>query len=62
MGTASRLLERALINVDLVPFTPATDDAGRRCEFQGRGAIGRLITGSAKAVVSPTGFEPVLLP
>jgi site-specific DNA recombinase len=58
----TRQILRKLFNGNPVPFTPAIDQAGHRYEFKGTASIGRLVTGSAKALVSPTGFEPVLLP
>jgi hypothetical protein len=58
----TRQVLRKLFNGQPVPFTPAIDEAGRRYEFKGTAAIGLLVTGRAKALVSPTGFEPVLLP
>jgi site-specific DNA recombinase len=58
----TRQILRKLFNGDRLPFTPAIDEAGSHYEFKGTAAIGRLLTGRAKALVSPTGFEPVLLP
>jgi site-specific DNA recombinase len=58
----TRQILRKLFNESRLPFTPASDEAGSRYEFKGTAAIGRLLTGRAKALVSPTGFEPVLLP
>jgi site-specific DNA recombinase len=58
----TRQILRKLFSEERVPFTPASDESGRRYEFRGTAAIGKLITGSAKVLVSPTGFEPVLLP
>jgi site-specific DNA recombinase len=56
----TRQILRKLFNGDRLPFTPAKDGAGSRYEFKGTASIGRLVTGHAKALVSPTGFEPVL--
>ncbi len=61
VGPARQVL-RKLFNGEPIPFIPANDEAGRRYEFKGTAAIGKLVTGRAKALVSPTGFEPVLLP
>ncbi|HSL03647.1 MAG TPA: hypothetical protein VK901_08930 [Nitrospiraceae bacterium] len=58
----TRQILRKLFKGDRLPFTPATDGTGSRYEFHGVATIGRLVTGRAKALVSPTGFEPVLLP
>ena len=58
----TRQVLRKLFNGDRLPFIPMTNETGTRYEFKGTAAIGRLVTGRAKAVVSPTGFEPVLLP
>jgi hypothetical protein len=58
----TRQILRKLFNGDRLPFNPLHDAAGSRYEFKGTAIIGRLVTGRAKAVVSPTGFEPVLLP
>ena len=38
---------------------PMTNESGARYEFKETASIGRLLTGSAKAVVAPTGFEAV---
>ncbi len=58
----TRQILRKLFNGEPIPFTPANYEAGRRYEFKGTAAISKLVTGRAKALVSPTGFEPVLLP
>ena len=56
----TRQILRKLFNGDRLPFTPTIDERGPRYEVRGSASIGRLITGRAKALVSPTGFEPVL--
>ena len=61
VGPARQIL-RKVFDGERIPLSPATDDTGSRYEFQGVASIGRLVTGRAKEVVSPTGFEPVLLP
>lgn len=61
VGPTRQILQK-LFNGERVPFTPAGDEAGRRYEFKGTAALGRLVMGRAKVLVSPTGFEPVLLP
>ena len=58
----TRQILRKLFNGDRLPFIPKTFERGVQVEFTGTASIGRLVTGRAKAVVSPTGFEPVLLP
>ena len=60
VAIASQLL-RKLVTEKLV-FTP--DLAARTCAFVGRSTVGRVLHGlvPAKGLVSPTGFEPVLLP
>ena len=58
----TRQILRKLFNGDRLPFIPMTNDAGSQYEFRGTASIGRLLVGRAKALVSPTGFEPVLLP
>jgi site-specific DNA recombinase len=54
----ARQILAKLFNGERVPFSPA----GSGYEFKGTASIGRLLVGRAKALVSPTGFEPVLLP
>ena len=54
VGPARQIL-RKLFNGSPVSFTPAIDEAELRYEFKGTAAIGGLVTGHAKAVVSPTG-------
>jgi hypothetical protein len=56
VGPARQVL-RKLFNGVRLPFTPSGDAAGSRYEFKGTAAIGRLLTGRAKALVSPTGFS-----
>jgi site-specific DNA recombinase len=56
----TRQILRKLFNGDRIPFIPVRDETGTRYEFKGTAAIASLVTGRAKAVVSPTGFEPVL--
>ena len=51
-----------LFNGNRLPLYPLPDAGSSQYEFKGTAAIGRLVTGRAKALVSPTGFEPVLLP
>ena len=58
----TRQILRKLFNGARLPFSPVTNNTGSRYEFKGTASIGRLVTGRAKALVSPTGFEPVLLP
>ncbi len=58
----TRQILRKLFNGDRLPFVPMTNERGSRYEFNGTASIGRLLVGRAKALVSPTGFEPVLLP
>ena len=58
----TRQILRKLFNGDRLPFMPMTNESGSQYEFRGTASIGRLVTGRAKALVSPTGFEPVLLP
>ena len=57
----ARQLLRTLLSEKL-HFTP--DLAAGVCRFVGRSTVGRILQGlaAAKALVSPTGFEPVLLP
>jgi hypothetical protein len=58
----TRQILRKLFNGDRLPSIPMTNESGSQYEFKGTASIGRLLTGGAKALVSPTGFEPVLLP
>jgi len=58
----TRQILRKFFNRDRLPFIPMTNESGSQYEFRGTASIGRLVTGRAKALVSPTGFEPVLLP
>ena len=58
----TRQILRKLFHGDRLPFLPKTFERGGQVEFTGTASIGRLVTGRAKALVSPTGFEPVLLP
>lgn len=58
----TRQILRKLFNGDRLPFIPMTDESGSQYEFKGTASISRLLTGRAKELVSPTGFEPVLLP
>ena len=51
-----------LFNGSRIPLTPVEGEEGIYFEFKGMASIGRLLTGRTKEVVSPTGFEPVLLP
>jgi site-specific DNA recombinase len=58
----TRQILRKLLGPDRLPFIPMTNERGSQYEFKGTASIGRLVVGRAKALVSPTGFEPVLLP
>ena len=58
----TRQILRKFFNRDRLPFIPMTNESGSQYEFRGTASIGQLVTGRAKALVSPTGFEPVLLP
>ncbi|MDE3218774.1 MAG: recombinase family protein [Nitrospirota bacterium] len=58
----TRQILRKLLGPDRLPFIPMTNERGSQYEFKGTALIGRLVVGRAKALVSPTGFEPVLLP
>jgi len=51
----TRQILRKLFNGDRLPFIPMTNDAGSHYEFKGTASIGRLLTGRAKVLVSPTG-------
>jgi hypothetical protein len=53
----TRQILRKLLNGDRLPFNPLRGTAGSQYEFKGTATLGRLVTGRAKAVVSPTGFE-----
>ena len=59
MGPTRQIL-RKLFKGDRVAFTPMTDGSESRYEFEGTALLGGLLTGRTKALVSPTGFEPVL--
>ena len=61
MSPTRQILSK-LFNGNRIPLTPVEGPSGTYFEFNGMASIGRLVTGRAKAVVSPTGFEPVLLP
>jgi hypothetical protein len=54
----ARQILAKLLNGERVPFSPA----GSGYEFKGIASAGKLLIGHAKGLVSPTGFEPVLLP
>ena len=54
----ARQILTKLFNGERVPFSPA----GSGYEFKGMASVGKLLIGRAKVLVSPTGFEPVLLP
>ena len=58
----TRQILRKFFHGDRLPFLPKTFERGSQVKFTGAASIGRLVTGRAKALVSPTGFEPVLLP
>lgn len=51
----TRQILRKLFNGDRLPFIPMTNESGSQYEFKGTASIGRLLTGGAKALVSPTG-------
>jgi site-specific DNA recombinase len=57
---ARQLLRKLLVGRIRFTFDPIS----RTCEFVGNGALDQLVVGivPTQAVVSPTGFEPVLLP
>ena len=57
---ARQILKKLLIG--RIRFDPKTDGAQRFYEFSGKATIEKVIAGSVctKALVSPTGFEPVL--
>ena len=56
--TQSRQILAKLFNGERVPFLPTRSGY----EFKGIASAGKLLIGRAKGLVSPTGFEPVLLP
>ena len=56
----TRQILRKLFKGDRVAFIPMTDESESRYEFEGTASLGGLLTGRTKALVSPTGFEPVL--
>ena len=56
--TQARQILTKLFNGERVPFTPTRSGY----EFKGIASPGKLLIGHAKGLVSPTGFEPVLLP
>lgn len=60
--TPARQILGKLFNGNRIPLVPVEGISGIRFEFKGIASIGRLVTGRAKGLVSPTGFEPVLLP
>ena len=45
-----------------LPLILMTKESGSHFEFKRTVSTDRLLTGPAKGLVSPTGFEPVLLP
>lgn len=51
----TRQILRKFFNRDRPPFIPMTNESGSQYEFRGTASIGRLVTGRAKALVSPTG-------
>ncbi len=53
--TPTRQILGKLFNGNQIPLTPVEGPAGTYYEFKGMASIGRLVTGRAKAVVSPTG-------
>ena len=46
-----------LFNGNRIPLTPVHGPDGSYYEFNGMASIGRLVTGRAKGLVSPTGFS-----
>ena len=56
--TQARQIIAKLFNDERVPFLPTRSGY----EFKGIASAGKLLIGHAKGLVSPTGFEPVLLP
>lgn len=46
-----------LFNGNRIPLTPVVGLTGTYYEFKGMASIGRLLTGRAKGLVSPTGFS-----
>jgi hypothetical protein len=57
--TQARQILTKLFNGERVPsFIPTRSGY----EFKGIASAGKLLIGHAKGLVSPTGFEPVLLP
>ena len=46
-----------LFNGHRIPLTPVEGPGGTYYEFEGMASIGRLLTGRAKGLVSPTGFS-----
>src|SRR5215467_13470708 len=57
----TRQILRKLFNGKRLPFSPICKNTESCYEFEGIASLGGLLTGRAKALVSPTGFEPVLL-
>ena len=51
----TRQVLRKLFAEDRLPFIPVVREGGAYFEFRGIAAIGRLLTGRAKGLVSPTG-------
>ena len=54
--TVTRQILGKLSNGNRLPFNPVSDKSGSQYEFNRTASIGRLLTGRAKEVVSPTGI------
>jgi hypothetical protein len=55
--TPARQILGRLFNGNRIPLIPVDGISGIRFEFKGIASIGRLVTGRAKGLVSPTGLE-----
>jgi hypothetical protein len=53
--TPARQILGELLNGNRIPLVPVEGTSGIRFEFKGIASIGRLVTGRAKGLVSPTG-------
>ena len=52
----TRQILHKLFNGARIPFYPLPEAGNSKYEFKGTAAIGRLVTGRAKALVSPIGM------
>jgi hypothetical protein len=57
----TRHILRKAFNGNFPPFILMMNESGSQYEFRGTAAIGRLVTGRAKALVSPSGSKGICM-